>query len=261
MFKFFLFCVLFFARAANAQMAVIDTNGLAESIKQNATMAAILENGKAIWDTTKEGLDATKQITDTVGGAVSLALTAQSFITNANELLQCVTPQFLLDGVSFEVTNICTAQDYMRQALDLPTNDDMQGALNTVSGVAGGGYSWRGITTANNRSKKQWRKVKKARADFHKKSVDDGLANAMAVKAKTSELTQAATAIVQDTNGALTVMEKLSQTNRALADIHAALVQQNILIANILQIIAAKEKLVEGTIAIDAALTQEEKTK
>ena len=88
--------MLFFARAANAQMAVIDTNGLAESIKQNATMAAVLENGKAIWDTTKEGLDATKQITDTVGGAVSLALTAQSFITNANELLQCVTPQFLL---------------------------------------------------------------------------------------------------------------------------------------------------------------------
>lgn len=83
----------------------------------------------------------------------------------------------------------------------------------------------------------------------------------MAAKAKTSELTQAATAIVQDTNSALTVMEKLSQTNRALADIHAALVQQNILIANILQIIAAKEKLVEGTIAIDAALTQEEKTK
>lgn len=149
MFKFFLFCVLFFARAANAQMAVIDTNGLAESIKQNATMAAILENGKAIWDTTKEGLDATKQITDTVGGAVSLALTAQSFITNANELLQCVTPQFLLDGMNFEVTNICTAQDYIRQALDLPTNDDVQGALNTVSGVAGGGYSWRGITTAN----------------------------------------------------------------------------------------------------------------
>lgn len=261
MFKFFLFCMLFFPRAANAQMAVIDTNGLAESIKQNATMAAILENGKAIWDTTKEGLDATKQITDTVGGAVSLALTAQSFITNANELLQCVTPDLLLDGVSFEVTNVCTAQDYIRQALDLPTNDDVQGALNTVSGVAGGGYSWRGITTANNRSKKQWRKVKKARADFHKKSVDDGLANAMAVKAKTSELTQAATAIVRDTNGALTVMEKLSQTNRALADIHAALVQQNILTANILQIIAAKEKLVEGTIAIDAALTQEEKTK
>ena len=163
--------------------------------------------------------------------------------------------------MNFEVTNICTAQDYIRQALDLPTNDDVQGALHTVSGVAGGGYSWRGITTANNRSKKQWRKVKKARADFHKKSVDDGLANAMAVKAKTSELTQAATAIVRDTNGALTVMEKLSQTNRALADIHAALVQQNILIANILQIIAAKEKLVEGTIAIDAALTQEEKTK
>lgn len=187
MFKFFLFCMLFFTRAANAQMAVIDTNGLAESIKQNATMAAILENGKAIWDTTKEGLDATKQITDTVGGAVSLALTAQSFITNANELLQCVTPDLLLDGVSFEVTNVCTAQDYIRQALDLPTNDDVQGAL--------------------------------------------------------------------------TVMEKLSQTNRALADIHAALVQQNILTANILQIIAAKEKLVEGTIAIDAALTQEEKKK
>lgn len=175
MFKFFLFCMLFFARAANAQMAVIDTNGLAESIKQNATMAAILENGKAIWDTTKEGLEATKQITDTVGSAVSLALTAQSFISNANELLQCVTPDLLLDGVSFEVTNVCTAQDYIRQALDLPTNDDVQGALNTVSGVAGGGYSWRGITTANNRSKKQWRKVKKARADFHKKSVDDGL--------------------------------------------------------------------------------------
>ncbi len=66
---------------------------------------------------------------------------------------------------------------------------------------------------------------------------------------------------MQDTNGALTVMEKLSQTNRALADIHAALVQQNILTANILQIIAAKEKLVKVTIAIDAALTQEEKTK
>ena len=95
-------------------MAVIDTNSLAESIKQNATMVAILENGKALWDTTKEGLEATKQITDTVGGAVSLALTAQSFITNANQLLQCVTPQFLLDGMNFEVTNICTAQDYIR---------------------------------------------------------------------------------------------------------------------------------------------------
>ena len=133
--KKILFFLLFFARAANAQMAVIDTNGLAESIKQNATMAAILENGKAIWDTTKEGLEATKQITDTVGGAVSLALTAQSFITNANQLLQCVTPQFLLDGMNFEVTNICTAQDYIRQALDLPTNEDVQGAVNTVSGV------------------------------------------------------------------------------------------------------------------------------
>ena len=69
--KKILFFLLFFARTASAQMAVIDTNGLAESIKQNATMAAILENGKAIWDTTKEGLEATKQITDTVGSAVS----------------------------------------------------------------------------------------------------------------------------------------------------------------------------------------------
>ena len=56
MFKFFLFCVLFFARAANAQMAVIDTNSLAESIKQNATMAAILENGKAILGYDQRGL-------------------------------------------------------------------------------------------------------------------------------------------------------------------------------------------------------------
>ena len=85
--------------------------------------------------------------------------------------------------------------------------------------------------------------------------------NQLAYYQAIKDSTQAATAIVRDTNGALTVMEKLSQTNSALADIHAALVQQNILIANILQIIAAKEKLVEGTIAIDAALTQEEKTK
>lgn len=169
MFRVLIFFLLFFTRTASAQMAVIDTNGLAESIKQNATMAAILENGKALWDTTKEGLEATKQITDTVGSAVSLALTAQSFITNANQLLQCVTPQFLLDGMNFEVTNICTAQDYIRQALDLPTNEDVQGAANTVSGVAGGSYSWRGITTGNNRTKQQWRKVKKARTDFHKK--------------------------------------------------------------------------------------------
>lgn len=261
MFRVLIFFLLFFTRTASAQMAVIDTNGLAESIKQNATMAAILENGKAIWDTTKEGLEATKQITDTVGGAVSLALTAQSFITNANQLLQCVTPQFLLDGMNFEVTNICTAQDYIRQALDLPTNEDVQGAANTVSGVAGGSYSWRGITTGNNRTKQQWRKVKKARTDFHKKSVDDGLANAMAVKAEANTLTKAASSIIQDTNTSLTVMEKLSQTNRALADIHAALVQQNILIANVLQVIASKEKLVEGMIAFDAALTQTEEKK
>lgn len=259
--KRLLIFLLFFARTASAQMAVIDTNGLAESIKQNATMAAILENGKAIWDTTKEGLEATKQITDTVGGAVSLALTAQSFITNANQLLQCVTPELLLNGISFEVTNICTAQDYIRQALDLPTNDDVQGALDTATGTFGGSYSWRGITTGNNRTKKQWQKVKKARTDFHKKSVDDGLANAMAVKAKSKDLTSAASSIIQDTNTSLTVMEKLSQTNRALADIHAALVQQNILIANILQVIASKEKLIERTIAFDAALTQTEEKK
>lgn len=256
-----LFLILF-ARTASAQMAVIDTNALAESIKQNATMAAILENGKALWDTTKEGLEATKQITDTVGGAVSLTLTAQSFITNADQLLQCVTPQFLLDGMNFEVTNICTAQDYIRQALDLPTNGDIQNGLNTVSGVAGGSYSWRGITTGNNRTKQQWRKVKKARTDFHKKSVEDGLANAMAVKAEANTLSKAASSIIQDTNVSLTIMEKLSQTNRALADIHAALVQQNILIANILQVIASKEKLIEGTIATDAALlTQTEEKK
>ena len=262
MLRFFFFLLMFlFPFTSNAQMAVIDTNGLAESIKQNATMAAILENGKSIWDTTKDGLEATKQITDTVGGAVSLGLTAQSFITNSNELLQCVTPDLLLNGASFEITNICTAQDYIRQALDLPTNDNVQTGVNTVTGTLGGGYSWRGITTGSNRTKKQWQKVKKARTDFHKKSVDDGLANAMALKAKTSELKQAATSIVQDTNSALTIMEKLSQTNRALADIHAVLVQQNILTANILQIIAAKEKLVEGTIATDAALTQEEKNK
>ena len=169
--KWVLLFIFLFPPHGECQMAVIDTNGLAESIKQNATMAAILENGKAIWDTTKEGLEATKQITDTVGGAVSLALTAQSFITNANQLLQCVTPQFLLDGMNFEVTNICTAQDYIRQALDLPTNEDVQGAVNTVSGVAGGSYTWRGITTGNNRTKQQWRKVKKARTDFHKKSM------------------------------------------------------------------------------------------
>lgn len=166
--KWVLFLMLF-GRTASAQMAVIDTNALAESIKQNATMAAILENGKALWDTTKEGLEATKQITDTIGGAVSLTLTAQSFITNADQLLQCVTPQFLLEGMNFEVTNICTAQDYIRQALDLPTNGDIQNGLNTVSGVAGGSYSWRGITTGNNRTKQQWRKVKKARSEFHKK--------------------------------------------------------------------------------------------
>ena len=261
MLRFLIFFLLFFTRTASAQMAVIDTNGLAESIKQNATMAAILENGKAIWDTTKEGLEATKQITETVGSAVSLALTAQIFITNANQLLQCVTPQFLLDGMNFEVTNICTAQDYIRQALDLPTNENVQGAMNTVSGVAGGSYSWRGVMTGNNRTKQQWRKVKKARTDFHKKSVDDGLANAMAVKAEANTLTKAASSIIQDTNTSLTVMEKLSQTNRALADIHAALVQQNILIANILQVIASKEKLIEGTIAFDAALTQTEEKK
>lgn len=83
----------------------------------------------------------------------------------------------------------------------------------------------------------------------------------MAVKAEANTLTKAASSIIQDTNTSLTVMEKLSQTNRALADIHAALVQQNILIANILQVIASKEKLVEGTIAFDAALTQTEEKK
>ena len=55
MFRVLIFFLLFFTRTASAQMAVIDTNGLAESIKQNATMAAILENGKAIWDTTDHG--------------------------------------------------------------------------------------------------------------------------------------------------------------------------------------------------------------
>lgn len=260
--RLILLFVLLFPAHGQCQMAVIDTNGLAEAIKSNATMASLLENGKQMWDTTKEALDATKQITDTVGGAVSLALTAQSFITNTNQLLQCVTPDLLLNGVNFEVTNVCTAQDYIRQALDLPTDDNVQSGLNAITGTAGGSYSWRGITTGNNRTPAQWRKVKKARTDFHKKSVDDGLANAMAVKAQTTELTKAATAIIKDTNGALTVMEKLSQTNRALADIHAALTQQNILIANILQIIGSKEKLVEGTIALDAALTQtQEKTK
>ena len=83
----------------------------------------------------------------------------------------------------------------------------------------------------------------------------------MAVKAEANTLTKAASSIIQDTNTSLTVMEKLSQTNRALADIHAALVQQNILIANILQVIASKEKLIEGTIAFDAALTQTEEKK
>lgn len=261
MLRFSTVCLLFFARTASAQMAVIDTNGLAESIKQNATMAAILENGKALWNTTKEGLEATKQITDTVGGAVSLALTAQSFITNADHLLQCVTPEFLLNGANFEVTNICTAQDYIRQALDLPADTDIQNGLNTVAGTIGGSYSWRGITTGSNKTKAQWRKVKKARTDFHKKSVDDGLANAMAVKAEANTLSKATSSIIRDTNTSLTIMEKLSQTNRALADIHAALVQQNILIANILQVIASKEKLVEGTIAFDAALTQTEEKK
>lgn len=259
--KFILFLIFMFPSHGYCQMAVIDTNSLAESIKQNATMSAILENGRALWDTTKEGLEATKQITDTVGGAVSLSLTAQSFITSSSQLLQCVTPDFLLNGTSFEITNICTAQDYIRQALDLPTDNDVQGALNTVSGTVGGNYSWRGITTGTNRTKKQWQKIKKARTDFHKKSVDDGLATAMAVKAETKTLTKAASSIIQDTNSSLTIMEKLSQTNRALADIHSALTQQNILIANILQVIASKEKLVEGTIAFDAALTQTQEKK
>lgn len=260
--KFILLFVLLFPAHGQCQMAVIDTNGLAEAIKSNATMASLLENGKQLWDTSKEALDATKQITDTVGGAVSLALTAQSFITNSQQLLQCITPDFLLNGVNFEITNICAAQDYIRQALDLPTDGDVQNGLNSVSGVVGGNYSWRGITTGS--SVKQWRTVKKARTDFHKKSVDDGLANAMAVKAQATDISKAAASIIQDTNGALTVMEKLSQTNRALADIHAVLTQQNLLIANILQVIASKEKLNEGTIAHDAALTQEttqEKTK
>ena len=70
----------------------------------------------------------------------------------------------------------------------------------------------------------------------------------------------------QSVNGSLTAsgigfILGLSAIKTGYFETKNIFVQQNILIANILQIIASKEKLVEGTIAFDAALTQTEEKK
>lgn len=253
----FLFFVLSFSLCsrANAQMAVIDAQGFAEATKTNATLAAIADTAKEAYQQGKEALNTAQEINNSIGEAVSLALTAQSFIKQSGELMQCIVPNFNIPNSTFEITSICSAQDYIRKALDLPTSTDIQNASDSVSGNFGGAHSWRnlGIT------KEKWREVKKARQTFHKATVDDALATAVAMRASSQSAVAGAMQIVQDTNSGTTVMEKLSNTNKALADIHAVLVQQNVILANLLQVVASREKMNESTIIQDSALEEETK--
>lgn len=254
--SFFLSLLLMFGFASevNAQMAVIDMNNLAEKIKQNATLASMLETGKQLYETGKNTLDYTQKITDTVGTAYSLVLTAESFINNSSQLMSCIIPNLSFNDLGFEITNICTAQDFIREKLDMPTSTDVQTGLNGVTGSVGGSYSWRNLSSS---TKKLWAKIKSNRQEVHKRSVDDGLATALAVKVDANKILSASKEIVSDSNKAKTVMEKVSVTNKGLADIHALLAQQTLIQASILQILASKEKLAEPTVIDDVSIKEE----
>ena len=243
------------AKPVQAQMAVIDMNALAESIKENATLASILETGKQAYQTGKTALDYTQKITDTIGTAYSLALTAQSFINNSDQLMSCIIPDLTFGNMSFEITNVCTAQDFIREKLDMPTSSSVQNSVNSAMGITGGSYSWRNLSK---KTKELWASIKKNRNEVLKKSVDDGLATALAVKADAKDILAASKEIISQSNQAKTVMEKVSVTNKGLADIHALLAQQTLLQASILQVLTAREKMAEPTVIGDAATTESE---
>ncbi|MEQ8348706.1 MAG: hypothetical protein RIB84_00995 [Sneathiellaceae bacterium] len=216
----------------------------------------IIESAKAAAEAvkqTKELVAIKGFITDareTLGPAVSLAMSIPGWVRESRTILQCIVPDpgtWLPKGDG-GLGSLCDAQDAVREHLGLPTSGQLQGVIDSASGEV------RGVFTVGGANKGMWSDEADAPIDRTKVAVIEGrrrvayedavfsaAATALALQNSVGSVSGEVQAIVSDTAGVDNINARIAQTNRALASILQELAATRAIMAKMLELQALEQ--------------------
>jgi hypothetical protein len=255
-------------------MEVRDTNNLVqniknglESAKQTVKQTEIYEVGKMAYDVGKETMELTKDIKDTIGPAVSLGMTASSWMRGANGAMQCLVPNLGLFDINFDVTSLCNGMSWAGKEFGMPTLND--GELGKARrDIMRGRYSWTQYLKAESSGQKTSADTSPPTADEVKQlkkeaSVMNAKRKALAHQANVDaigiSLSMAATGnggvdeaidSVSEMSGVSTLQERVGHTNKLLARLLIEMQYQRQVMAKMLLVMSA-DRLKEEPILWD----------
>ncbi|MFC3230380.1 hypothetical protein ACFOGJ_24235 [Marinibaculum pumilum] len=228
---------------ARAAMEVHDSQNIVESAK--AAAEAVKQ--------TKELVAIKGFITDakeTLGPAVSLAMSIPGWVRESRNILQCIVPDpgtWLPQGDG-GLGSLCDAQEAVREHLGLPTSGQLQGVIDSASGEV------RGVFSVGGAKKGMWSEEADAPIDRTKVAVIEGrrrvayedavfsaAATALALQNSVGAVSGEVEAIVSDTAGVDNINSRVAQTNRALASVLQELAATRAILAKLLELQALEQ--------------------
>lgn len=234
------FALLAAPSGARAAMEVHDSMNIMESAK---AAAEALKQTKELMEI-KGFMTEAKE---TLGPAVSLAMSVSSWAKQSQSILQCIVPDpgtWLPKGEG-NLTSLCEAQDAVREHLGLPTSAALQGVIDETSGEV------QGIFTVNGSAKPSgvWSKaasepidqrkadvIRARRTVAYEDAVFSAAATALALQNSVGSVSSEVQAIVGDTAGVDNINGRIAVTNKALASVLQELAAMRAIMAKLLEL-------------------------
>ncbi len=237
-------------------MEVRDSTNLTQNIKQAIEDVKQTKELIEIAQFAKQTTEFVKDVKDTIGPAVSLAMTASSWMKNADGAMKCLAPDLsAMMSYQFDVTSLCNGLDWARKEFGLPTAGDTNGAIGQARrDLLKGRYSWtsylsREAKGGNNTSassdvspeeirqlNKDAKKVRAKRQALHHEAAMDGIGLATTMAATGSAGIGEAIDSVAEQAGVVTLQERVGHTNKLLGRILVEMQYQRQIMAKLLMV-------------------------
>ena len=229
---------------ASATMEVHDSQNIiesakaaAEAVKQTLRLAEI----KAVMTEARE----------TLGPAVSLAMSVPRWVKESKNILQCIVPNpgsWLPKGEG-DLGSLCDAQDAVRGHLGLPTSAMLQGVIDDASaesrgifGEGGGSSIWNEEAAAAPISAQQIATIRTRRQVAYEDAVYSAAATALTLQQSVGSVGGEVESIFSDSASVDNINARIAQTNRALGSVLQELAATRAILAKLLEL-QAMERL------------------